>query len=309
MRKEAKTRRPIIITGQQDYHNGHFNCEEYATEGFEDGFKVFTSDRTAPADGTAKTYGPEIELESNIDNPTVLAAVLEKIVFPIFPKGLFKHQYDGSLGGNTSTEVICQPMTKAFIRNHYNDFKTMWTFLKSLGTVPGASCGMHVNIGLPCFGTTREKQEAAIVRLHNYISNNYRAACVLFKRDPDNTYYCSRRAAVRTFADLSFSNDHHAMTNYSHIEAGAAARVEIRLIGPQKSFAAFRNTFEVVFHLVDAARNGRDFTDPVRLWSGCNECVLDRLEDLYCAGGLTLPQYEAIKARSKNSGIQEATRG
>ena len=305
MRKESKQLKAIQHNGIQGYHEGGSweDREQYARVGFEGGFKVYASDRCKAADGTAKTYGLEIELESGINSSAALGVILDKVVFPTFPAGLFKQQHDGSLGGASSTEVITQPMTKAFIRNHYNDFRAMWCFLKDLHTAPGPSCGMHTNISMTCFGKTREAQEAAIMRLHNWICDNYAFAAALFKRDLSHTRYCGRME--RDYLDTCGS--HGLMCNYSHMSAGTAARVEIRLVGPQKTFPNFRNTLEVIFHLVEAAKDGRDFSDPVKLWAGCNECVVERLGDVI-GDTLTYSQYEEIKAKSINAGIKAATR-
>ena len=305
MRKEAKNRTPIEYNTIQGYHERTEWGTNYAEQGFEGGFKFFASDRPIPADAKNKGYGLEIEMTSQLNNARALAFVLDKGVFAHFPKGLFKMQHDGSLGGNTSAEVITQPMSKAFIRNHYNDFHAMYDFLHDFGTAPDNSCGMHTNISMSCFGSTREKQEAAIIRLHNWISDNYNFACALFKRHPDYTGYCGR---MRRIEELTPSGSHGTMCNYSHINEENAARVELRLVGPQKSFGSFRNTLEVVFHLVEAAKDGRDFSDPVKLWSGCNECVLDRLNDLVMEGKMPVARYEAIAATAIDTGIRRATR-
>lgn len=306
MRKEAANKKNITVNGIQGYHQGggFGNREAYAMQGFDGGFRYYASDRsTAPRDGM-KVFGPEIELTSAINSEAALGVILEKVVFPTFPAGLFKMQHDGSLGGHSSAEVIAQPMTKAFIRNQYNNFHAMYDFLTDLSTGPDDSCGMHINISLANFGKTREAQEAAILRLHNWMCDNYNMAAALFKRSLSHTTYCNRMQ--RDYLDRSGS--HYYMCNYSHMDAGDAARVEIRLVGPQKTFYSFRNTFEVMFHIVDAAREGRDFNDPVKLWRGCNECVIDRLRDLRDAGYMDAAVFSAIKATSRNDGIQEATR-
>ena len=277
--------------------------QAYARQGFDGGFKVFTSDRTQTPNGTQKTYGLEIELCSSINSNAALGIILEKVVFPTFPNGLFKQQHDGSLCGASSSEVITQPMTKAFIRNHYNDFKAMWQFLKDINTAPNDSCGMHTNISMSCFGKTRDEQTKAIMRLHNWLCDNYDFACDLFKRSRMHTDYCGRMRR----GELNDCGSHYYMMNYGHMNAGTASRVEIRLVGPQKTFAAFRNTLECVFWLVEAAKDGRDFSDIVKLFSGCNECVLDRLHDLI-DHGVSYEQYERIKAAHIDSGIRAATR-
>lgn len=303
MRKEKKEQKRIAVNGIQGYHARENYADNYAQAGFNGGFKVFASDRTRPADGSAKSYGLEIELCSSINSSVALGIILEKVVFPTFPAGLFKQQRDGSLCGNSSSEVITQPMTKAFIRNHYNDFKAMWLFLKDINTAPNNSCGMHTNISMVCFGKTETEQKKAIMRLHNYFCDNYTTACALLKRDTAHTTYCGRMN--RDYLDPCGS--HYYMMNYSHMNEGASGRVEIRLVGPQKSFGAFRNTMEVIFHLVESAKEGRDFTDPLKLWEGCNECVIDRLRDIV-GNGLDAEQFTIIKDHSVNKGIMNATR-
>lgn len=302
MRKEKKQQQRVNVRGIQGYHE-RTTCGNYATQGFATEFKCFASDRPTPADGTKKTFGLEIEMESQQRNSDTLAFLVEYGVYPLFPNGLMKQQYDGSLNGATSTEIITQPMTKAFIRNQYNAFKAMWLFLKKHDTLPGSSCGMHTNISMVAFGKTREQQEKAIMRLHNYISNNYEMCCALFKRDTRNTRYCNRMRPDY----LDRCGSHGYMMNYSHMDEGNASRVEIRLVGPQRTFASFRNTLETIFHLVESAKDGRDFTNPRSLWRGCNECVVDRLSDMVSLGFMNQSDFEWIQANSIDSGIKEAT--
>ena len=302
MRKEAKEAKRVNVNGQQGYH-ARTTSGNYASQGFTRPFAVRNSDRWIEADGTPKSYGFEWEMTSRIHQTRVLATIIEKCIYPLFPEGLFKQQSDGSLGGNSSTEVISMPMTKAYIRNAYNSFKAAYDFLAAIDTMPDDSCGMHVNISMPCFGATREKQEAAVLRLHNWMCDNYNFACALLKRSTSRTQYCGQMQR----GTLGGGGAHCYMMNYAHMNEGAAARVEIRLVGPQKSFGSFRNTFEVVFHLVEAAKEGRDFGNVVRLFKGCNECVLDRLNDLRAMGYISDANYEAIKASSINAGIKAAT--
>ena len=141
------------------------------------------------------------------------------------------------------------------------------------------------------------------MKLHNWIADNYNFACALFHRDIHHTHYCGRMER----GVLDMCGSHGLMCNYSHMNAGAASRIEIRLVGPQTTFPAFRNTLETIFHLVEAAKDGRDFTNPVKLWAGCNECVLDRLHD-FVNVYITLSDYEEISAKSINAGIRAATR-
>lgn len=304
MRKEKKQQQRVETRGIQGYHACADYSQNYATQGFATEFKCFASDRPTAADGTKKTFGLEIEMESGQTNRDTLAFLVEYGVYPLFPNGLMKQQRDGSLRGNTSTEIITQPMTKAFIRNQYNAFKAMWLFLKQHDTMPGASCGMHTNVSMVCFGKTREAQEKAIMRLHNYFANHYETACALVKRDTRCTGYCGRMRANY----LDRRGSHCDMMNYSHMdESNGAARVEIRLVGPQRTFASFRNTLETIFHLVEAAKDGRDFENVRALWRGCNECVMQRLSDLVSLGLMDMDDYNYIKSTSIDSGIKAAT--
>lgn len=302
MRKEARTKKEISINEIQRYHE-RSQCGNYATQGFARDFVVWASDRPAAADGTKKTYGLEIELESQQIFEDTLALIL-KNAFELFPEGLFKLQHDGSLGGSTSAEAITQPMTKAFIRNHYNDFKAMFEFLRKHHTAPGDSCGMHTNIAMICFGKDRAAQKKAILKLHNWLVDHYRFACALLHRDINYTEYCGNMQ----HGYLNDCGSHGYMMNYAHMDEGPAARVEIRLVGPQKTFPAFRNTLECIFHLVEAAREGRNFDDPVKLWKGCNECVMDRLLDMREAGFISFEDFAKIAEASVNEGIRAATR-
>ena len=126
MRKEKKQQQRVAVNGIQGYHARTDICANYATQGFENGFRCFASDRPTAADGSKKTFGFELEMTSGINNEQALATVVEHGMEKLFPKGLMKQQRDGSLGRNTSTEIITQPMTKAFIRNQYNAFKAFW---------------------------------------------------------------------------------------------------------------------------------------------------------------------------------------
>lgn len=302
MRNEKKQQRTVATNGIQGYHAGHWDGN-YAMQGFTNGFVVWASDRPTTADGTKKTFGYEMEMTSGINNESALSTCVEYGMEKLFPSGLMKQQRDGSLGRATSTEIITQPMTKAFVRNQYNAFKAFWSFLKERDISPDNTCGMHTNISMVCFGKTRDAQEKAIMRLHNYLSNNYEMCCALFKRDINHTQYCRRMRADY----LDRCGSHGYMMNYAHMDEGAAARVEIRLVGPQRTFVAFRNTCETVFHLVESAKDGRDFTNPRSLWRGCNECVVDRLSDMVSLGFMNQSDFEWIKANSIDSGIKEAT--
>ena len=303
MRKESKNRTNTLRADAtiQNYHNG-IGGESYAFNGFGKNL-YFVSDRAMEllanayglvrADGKAlKGFGIEWECVSVINSYTVLAEIMDKIIFPLFPKYLWKMQHDGSLGGNSNCECITQVMTKEFIRNHYADFKSMYEYLKPLNTLPNDDCGMHCNISVALFGKDTETQNKNIMKLHNFInldSKHYNFACDLLKRNRNRTSFCGKMRADY----LDPCGSHYYSMNYKHLSVG---RLEIRLVGPQKSFGSFRNTMEVIFHLIEKSKelNENDFVNnPIKLWKGCNRYVLDRLNDI--RDYFTIEQWQTIK--------------
>lgn len=72
-------------------------------------------------------------------------------------------------------------------------------------------------------------------------------------------------------------------------------------MGGQPSYAAFRNTMESIFHLVDAVKRipWADCGDLVKIFSGCNQYVYDRLTRCGHAGTITAAQLDAIRATVK----------
>ncbi len=308
MRKDAKTIKAANISRVQSYHEGGMGSEMYAFQGFS-GNKYFTSDRSMPLtatysrpDGKAlKGYGLEIETECRgISNQRVLAEVLDKIIFPHFPAGLFKMQNDGSLGGASSAECITQIMTREFVRNNYANFKLMYdTYFPAFGIgCASGNCGMHVNISNACFGSKQETQDAAIRKLYYIVNRHFDFCCELFRRDRRRTTYCARMdTTVAKTMDLShFSSNHYCCFNLGHYNSG---RIELRIVGGQKNYASFRNTMECVFFLVDAVKklSWADCDDLVKIFSGCNQYVFDRIKS-YCreAGTISGEQVAAIRA-------------
>lgn len=314
MRKEAKQSKSVTITTVHGYHEGGSwsNSESYAFAGFTTN-KYFTSDRFIKlddnfrrADGKPlKGYGLEIETECNsISSPDVYAEVINKIILAQFPADLCKLQRDGSLSGQSSAEIITQVMTREFIRNNYSAFKLMYdTYFKAFNISCAASgrCGMHVNLSNGLFGNTEATQATAIKKLLFFINKHYQLACYLFNRNPARTMYCQRMAQYTTAANCKaadlrrFPNDHGLCFNGSHYAAG---RVELRLVGGQRSYGAFRNTMESVFHLVDACKRctWAEMEDITKVFSGCNQYVWDRLTtNCYQAGAITDAQIDAIR--------------
>lgn len=290
----------------QGYHEHSFGSGvNYAFCGFSDN-KYFTSDRYIKldehwnrADGKPlKGIGFEIECEcSAIHSDSVLATVLERDVFKCLPDGLFKLQSDGSLGGNSSAECITQVMTKEFIRNHYAGFKTLWErFNMYTITTENSNCGMHANLSLGLFGTSKKVQDDCIRKLYYIINKHYNFFKVAFNRTND-TYYCRQMdySIAKTMDLNSMPSAHSNALNYSHYVEG---RIEIRLVGGQKNFPCFRNTCETIFHLIDAVKvlSWEDCDDLAKIFSGCNSYVFDRIKDnCYRAGVITMDDVNKIR--------------
>lgn len=300
----------------QGYHEQttRANYETYAFDGFS-GLKYFTSDRwkkTAIVNGELrredgkqlKGYGLEIETECTaICDNTALANLYEHLIFKTFPAGLFKMQADGSLGGRSSAECITQIMTKEFIRNNYKNFKTMWNeYFPMFGiTTQNSNCGMHCNISLGVFGTSKKAQDDAIRKLYYIINKHFEFFKVALNRT-NSTTYCSRNSDyqnARTMNLEAMGCSHGIAMNYGHYRAG---RIEVRLVGGQKNFACFRNTMEVIFHLVDAVKvlSWNDLDDLAKIFEGCNSYVYDRISsNCYRQGTISTGDLEKIRPTVK----------
>ena len=308
MRKESKQTRQIeqgIISG---YHRGE--CQH-------DRRLVFASDRPLEADRQYRLsdgsmlpmFGIEIETQNfNIIGNTAYASILKHIIFETFPNDLWKFEEDCSLnqhGAKSYAECITQPMTKAFIRNHYRDFKVMFDWFKNLGTdcTQTGDCGMHTHISVTNFGRSKAVQDEAIRKFLYMVNKHYDFMMVLVNRRLDawgETGYFGRMPVSKEECktmDLSLAyNDHGLCINLGHYESGD---IEFRLVGGQKNYACFRNTMESVFHLIEASKriSWNDCDDLVKIFSGCNNYVFDRIStNCFRASQITAEQVEAIRA-------------
>ena len=311
MRKENKiANNRVSAAGVQRYHEGGYGSENYAFLGFTGENKYFTSDRFIKLDENykrvdgkpVKGYGIEFELESwGFNSQKAFATVLRDIVFKSFPDGLFKMQNDCTLDSGTThggIEAITQIMTKEFIRNHYKDFKTMFNEhfdIFDISASRSGNCGMHVNISNACFAN-----DEAIRKFYYIVNHHYEFMCALVARDRSHTAWCQRMTADKDYCkalDLeNMSGNHGNCFNGSHYGVG---RIELRLVGGQKTFACFRNTMESIFFLIDRAKkiSWDDCDDLVKIFKGCNQYVADRIVTMcYDAGTVTSAQAHEIQA-------------
>lgn len=333
MRKSAvRESKNLTVNSVQQYHGGNWASDgSYASEGF-DGYEAgtmpyFASDRTHtvtfsgekinPKTGALQAFAPKaygLEIETGCDGiigNDAYATVLKNVLFPIFPKGFFKLQRDGSLRGQSQAEMITGLVTKEALRNNYPNFKKMFNEFFPLFNVGADSehgCGMHINISRALLGNTPESQEETAKKLIYFVNMNYDFCCALFARDREHTTYCGRmfysddyEEVCRKFNRLTSDNDHGNCFNVSHWNEGSG-RLEIRLPGGQKKFGTFRNTLEVVFFLIPRIikLQPKDLKDYVKVFSGCNKYVFDRLNTKCKAwslpGRITEEQLEAIRA-------------
>ena len=290
MRTDVRKQREIKTGEICGYHHGTFGKK-----------LVFVSDRPQKADeyyrledGTMPCmFGLEIETQNwGITSRSIYANVLKQIVFQFFPENLWKYERDGSLDENadSSAECISQPMTKAFIRNHYRDFKSMYEWFSKIGTSCDRTgqCGMHTHMSITNFGRTKGTQDEALRKFYYIINKHYDLFRIAFARRLDQygrTGYFGRETITMTqaknlnFANFRYSDDHHTAVNLGHYYKGD---IELRLVGGQSSYGCFRNTMETLFHLIETVKHisWTDCDSIVKIFSGCNQYVYDRLATL-----------------------------
>lgn len=312
MRADSKKQREIVTGEICGYHHGDY--EERL---------VWASDRPQKADHMYRLlsdgsmlpmFGVEVETQNwGIANKAIYANVLKQIVFQFFPDKLWKYENDASLddhGCDSSAECISQPMTKAFIRNHYRDFKSMFDWFEKLGTscVRTGDCGMHVHMSITNFGRSKKTQDEALRKFYFIVNHHYGLIrnLVARRKDADNsTYYFGQvRISMEEAKNIDFDtwnpNNHHVAVNLGHYRNGD---IEFRLVGGQKNYPCFRNTMESVFYLIDAVKriSWADCLNPVKIFSGCNQYVFDRLESIvHDAGYITDAQLAEIRPTVKN---------
>lgn len=310
MREASKRQNDRVSSARvQGYHQGGYG-EDYAFMGFDGVNKYFTSDRFVKLDENyqredgkpCKGYGIEFELETwGFNSQTAFATVLREMVFKLFPSGLFKMQNDCTLdsGSVSGIECITQIMTKEFVRNHYRDFKTMFNDyfpIFDISASRSGNCGMHVNISNACFAN-----DEAIRKFYYIINKHYDFMCPLVNRDRRRTHWCGQMRHEMDYCKRMNLNrmdgSHSNCFNGSHYGYG---RIELRLVGGQKDFGCFRNTMESIFFMVDRVKklSWNDCDDIVKIFSGCNQYVFDRIKSkCYESGAISSAQVSAIEAK------------
>ena len=122
----------------------------------------------------------------------------------------------------------------------------------------------------------------------------------LLHRNPSVTGYCPQmqrmtdKDYVKKVNLSSFDDDHYVCVNMGHYEEG---NIELRLVGGQANFPCFRNTMECIFHIIEACKNvsWSDLDNVVRIFSGCNQYVFDRLKSFVRDNGqISAEAVEAI---------------
>lgn len=303
MRKEAKKTHRIDVAHVMPYHHGsHPRKLVYASDRPQeaDSHYHLISDGSLPS-----MYGLEVETQNwGITDRTIYANLLKGVCFKTFHSDLWKIERDISLEerSDTSAECITQPMTKAYIRNHYADFKAMFDWFGNLGIScdKTGDCGMHVHISLTCFGREKKTQDEAIRKFTYIVNTHYDLMRTVVHRRLDHYngtgYFGKMNISRIKEANLSnFRNDHGDCVNLGHYDD--QENIELRLVGGQHNFPCFRNTMESVFHLVEISKSisWADCDDITKVFKGCNNYVYDRLAShVLQANQITTEQLEKI---------------
>lgn len=311
-RKESTNYVAPTVHRLNSYHGSEFQS-----------LKFFNSDRpvkitdnyTVSADNTPSTltimkegahikaFGIEWELMSRIADAvgtTVLVNVLELAFSKAgFPEDFWRIEADGTV----SAECVTQTFSQSWLENNFKCFKALYEIASKLEfTTDSQNCGMHVNIDLSNFGTTEEKQLENVRKLGYLINKHYDFFKVAVYR-MGRTTWCPRMNSTKEYWKNTpvrqFPTRHdECCINMGHVNEG---RVEIRLVGGQKNYACFRNTMELVFHIIKAVKklSWNDLDDLTKVFKGCNYHVADRIVSNCVASGVISPETASIiKANS-----------
>jgi len=290
-RQEARNYTNPEIAQIAEYHHSRFQS-----------LKAFLSDRPAnlnsdytisenntastlkfaKAGSRSKLFGLEWENVSRIANSvgyTIYANLLDLMMEKAgFPDDFWRMEKDITV----NAECVTQTFTKAWMRNNYKCWKALYELCESFRvTTNDPRCGMHVNVDISNFGSDSESQQEAIRKLAYLINKHYRFFCVAFHRDPSATSYAGYMTDSKEYwKNFDFDNasaSHGNCMNLSHVLG--QNRVEIRLVGGQAGYYGFRNTMEVVFHVVERVSklSWNDLDNLEKVFTGCNTYVFKRI--------------------------------
>ena len=316
MRRESLNYEHPELKELASYHGGHFES-----------LKGFNSDRvinlnrdyTVASNNAPSTLkickagshpawiGFEWELKSGIArvSTTVLCNVLDLVMNKAgMPDDLFKIEADCTV----DAECITQTFTRQWLRNNYKAFKAAYAMFSELDiTSNHYDCGMHANLDLYNFGKDRDTQIENVRKLGYLINHNYDLFKYAFYRQSvpaGHTDWAPRMDGRMEYwknTDISMFPTSHSSccVNMAHINAG---RVEVRLVGGQRNYPCFRNTWETLFHVIDAVKklSWNDLDDLSKVFAGCNNYVFDRLSsNCYNAGVISAEDIEKIRLTVK----------
>ena len=221
--------------------------------------------------------GMEIEVENyenKISNNDMAKMIREK-----FPHLKLVFEYDSSIHG---FEIITQPMTMTYIREHEEDFREICKLLSENGFVShnGGRCGQHIHFSRVFFADNDEKY---VGNLLNFFETYKREIYKFSRREntswcawvSDNTSYDNKvYKSSKILCDYAKSNTGHGVAvNLEHSNT-----IEIRVFRGTLKFETMMANFEFVNSLVHIIRE-----KPIR------QINLDKV--INYKGNKYLPQY------------------
>ena len=317
MRRESMNYETPELKEMASYHGGRFES-----------LKAFNSDRviklnpdyTVSTDNAPSTlkickagsHLPLMGFEWEVKAPelrragsTALCTVMDLVMNKAgFPDDLFKIEADCTV----DAEAITQTFTRQWLRNSYKDFKAAYSMFERLGiTTNHYDCGMHINLDLTNFGKDRDAQMENVRKMGFLINYHYDFFKVALHRLPvpaDHENWAPRMNANMDYWKTTeigmFPTGHSSCcVNMGHVRQG---RVEIRLVGGQRNFPCFRNTWETMFQMIDMVKklDWEDLKDLTKVFKGCNNYVFSRLEENCLRAGVISPEaIEAIRPTVK----------
>ena len=232
-----------------DYHDRdigiNFKCTE---KDFEDDTIFANKNVSRIADNMLK-FGMEIEVENNggTGNNEMARMIRDK-----FPHLELVFEEDGSL--DSGFEIITQPMTMSYIREHKEDFKELCEMLSKHDFVShnAGSCGQHIHFSRCFFEDNDDKYVGNLLAFFE----RYKNEIYKFSRR-DGTRWCSWVSdnagydkkyykSSKILYDYAKSNTGHGVAiNLEHSET-----IEIRVFRGTLKYETMMSNFEFVNALV-----------------------------------------------------------